>query len=369
MQGLSAPLLLSAGQLGPGAAWYRQEGSSECSWLRRSQPPKHRTNFSSRWPWARNFEFRPSERLQWLGPASARPEVACSGDSQGDCSPLPARHLSSARERFVPGAQDTVNPEPVCSLVSPTLDEPVPDAPPPPDDSLLLWRGVTKGPNHMGRLRNAKIHVERAVKQKKIFMIHGRYPVIRCLLRQRGWVEKKMVHPPGTILPPPAKDLDSSMLGDSDATEDEDEEESEMLRESQLLDLDGFLEFDDLDGVHALMSRMVRNETPYLIWTTRRDVLDCRFLSKDQMINHYARAGSFTTKVGLCLNLRNLPWFDEADADSFFPRCYRLGAEDDKKAFIGKGTPIPGLTSSCWLPHSGEQQASPCALAHSGVSS
>ncbi|KAM9592570.1 tubulin monoglycylase TTLL3-like isoform 1-T1 [Trichechus inunguis] len=185
----------------------------------------------------------------------------------------------------------------------------------------------------MGRLGNAKIHVERAVK-KKIFMIQGRYPVIRCLLRRRGWVEKKMAHHTGTTLPPSQKDLDSSVMCDSDTTEDEDEDEDKEFRPPQLFDFDGLLEFDDLDGTHALMSRMVRNETPYFIWTTRRDVLDCRFLSKDQMINHYARAGSFTTKVGLCLNLRNLPWFDEADADSFFPRCYRLGAEDDKRAFI-----------------------------------
>ncbi|XP_063661433.1 tubulin monoglycylase TTLL3 isoform X24 [Pan troglodytes] len=191
----------------------------------------------------------------------------------------------------------------------------------------------------MNRLRNAKIYVERAVKQKKIFTIQGCYPVIRCLLRRRGWVEKKMVHRSGPTLLPPQKDLDSSAMGDSDTTEDEDEDEDEEFQPSQLFDFDDLLKFDDLDGTHALMSRMVQNETPYFIWTTRRDVLDCRFLSKDQMINHYARAGSFTTKVGLCLNLRNLPWFDEVDANSFFPRCYRLGAEDDKKAFIGDKQP------------------------------
>ncbi|XP_043406451.1 tubulin monoglycylase TTLL3 isoform X5 [Chelonia mydas] len=171
------------------------------------------------------------------------------------------------------------------------------------------------------RLKQARLHVERAVKQRKIFMLHGPYPVIRSLLRGRGWVEKKA--PKVACRRERAPDGEEDGEGDdSDGAEEDEEDEEEEEQD------------DDPDGTYDLMSRLVRNQTPYFIWTNRRDAIDCRFLRKEQVMNHYAKAGSFTTKVGLCLNLRNLPWFDQADADTFFPRCYRLGAEDEKHAFI-----------------------------------
>ncbi|XP_056292750.1 tubulin monoglycylase TTLL3 [Pseudoliparis swirei] len=164
------------------------------------------------------------------------------------------------------------------------------------------------------RLKTAKMLVAKAVKLRKVFSVQGPYPVIRAALWARGWVERHVPHPAQRATHYHGNEEDDG----ADVTEGADEGEKE----------------ENLDDMYDRMSRLVRNETTYFHWTTRRDYIDCHSLRNDQITNHYANSGTFTTKVGLCVNLRNLQWFDTADPDTFFPRCYRLGAEDEKHAFI-----------------------------------
>ncbi|XP_051804782.1 tubulin monoglycylase TTLL3 isoform X5 [Acanthochromis polyacanthus] len=170
------------------------------------------------------------------------------------------------------------------------------------------------------RLKTAKALVEKAVKLRKVFSVQGPYPVIRAALWARGWVERRFPHPVQRASHCHGDDEEDGDDGDGGA--DLSDRVGEGGKE------------ENLNDMYDLMSRMVRNETAYFYWTTRRDYIDCRSLRNDQMTNHYANAATFTTKVGLCVNLRNLQWFDTADPDTFFPRCYRLGAEDEKHAFI-----------------------------------
>uniref|UniRef100_A0A8C8AN86 Tubulin monoglycylase TTLL3 n=1 Tax=Otus sunia TaxID=257818 RepID=A0A8C8AN86_9STRI len=167
--------------------------------------------------------------------------------------------------------------------------------------------------------------------EKKIFTVQGPYPVIRRLLWARGWVERKL---PG-VGSWPQRQRVSQEKQQQEKGDDGAEQRGTAL--------------DPQPG----SSRLVRDQVPYFIWTNRCDAVDRRLLRQDQLVNHYARVGAFTTKDGLCLNLRNLPWFDQADPDTFFPRCYRLGAVDDRQAFIGEfraGVNPPRLSPSC-CPH------------------
>ncbi|XP_078270201.1 tubulin tyrosine ligase 3-like isoform X3 [Rhinoraja longicauda] len=173
------------------------------------------------------------------------------------------------------------------------------------------------------RLRNCKLLVEKAIKLKKIFTVFGPYPLIRQSLRHRGWLEKRMPKPPKN----PQKrekitnvenDLDDG-IGDSDGCDSDDKAGDEK-------DLS-----DDPDSIHDIVSRLLKNEMPHFLWTNG---IDGQNLQKDQIFNHFLGAGSFTTKAGLCVNLRNYQWFHGVNPDNFFPRCYRIAVEDEKQSFI-----------------------------------
>ncbi|XP_029908317.1 tubulin monoglycylase TTLL3-like [Myripristis murdjan] len=173
------------------------------------------------------------------------------------------------------------------------------------------------------RLKTAKAMVDKAVKMHKIFSVQGPYPVVRAALRARGWVEQHVPHPNKRVHR--RRSDENGEGGDNNDADDSDDEDRE---------LDGDEKEHDLDGLYNFMSRLIRNEMVYFYWTNRRETVETRTLQKEQISNHFVKAGSFTTKVGLCVNLRNLHWFDSADPDTFFPRCYRLGAEDEKHTFI-----------------------------------
>ncbi|TMS19093.1 Tubulin monoglycylase TTLL3 [Larimichthys crocea] len=175
------------------------------------------------------------------------------------------------------------------------------------------------------RLKTAKAIVAKAVKMHRVFSVQGPYPVIRSALKARGWVEQR-IHRPKHHRRRHSDEgrASSNDAGDSDDDDNDDDDETSDNAEKE----------EEPDGLYDLMSRLVRNEMVYFYWTNRRDTINTNSLQKEQIINHFAKAGSFTTKVGLCVNLRNLHWFDSADPDTFFPRCYRLAARDEKHAFI-----------------------------------
>uniref|UniRef100_A0A8C4MU23 Tubulin tyrosine ligase like 8 n=1 Tax=Equus asinus TaxID=9793 RepID=A0A8C4MU23_EQUAS len=172
-----------------------------------------------------------------------------------------------------------------------------------------ISRDLTSSPK-LDRYKIAKQLTEKAIKEKKIFSIYGHYPVIRAILRRKGWVEKKFHFLPKVTL----------NVGDESA--------GTMGKENENMAL------EKTDDIHDVMSRLVKNEMPYFLWTIKRDVIDYHSLNGDQMLNHYWKTGSFTTKIGLCLNMRSLPWYAQANPDSFFPRCYGLCTESEKQEFL-----------------------------------
>ncbi|EGR30772.1 tubulin-tyrosine ligase family protein, putative [Ichthyophthirius multifiliis] len=64
-------------------------------------------------------------------------------------------------------------------------------------------------------------------------------------------------------------------------------------------------------------------------WCLFTKEIDFETLKDFQIVNHFQKSTCFTTKVGLCKNIRNLVWHDNVDIDTFYPRCYDLNDVDD----------------------------------------
>ncbi|KAF3855913.1 hypothetical protein F7725_016636 [Dissostichus mawsoni] len=128
------------------------------------------------------------------------------------------------------------------------------------------------------RLKTARALVDKAVRMHKVFSVQGPYPVIRTALRARGWVEQRLHCPK-----PPVHHRHSEEGSPKDSA-DSDEDDDNVNKEP------------DPDGIYDIMSRLVRNEMVYFYWTMRRDAINPNSLQKEQIINHFAKAGSFTTK-------------------------------------------------------------------------
>ncbi|XP_062990958.1 protein monoglycylase TTLL8 [Elgaria multicarinata webbii] len=175
-------------------------------------------------------------------------------------------------------------------------------------------------PPKIDKYKLARFLTDKAIREKRIFTICGPYPVIRTALRKRGWVERKNVI--------------KCDIQDHKDDSNETERDNVCKAESKTALLEEEKHFTNSNDIHDIMSRLVRNEETSFYWTIKKDAVDYYNLHIDQMLNHYARTGSFTTKIGLCLHMRNLPWYVPANPSNFFPRCYGICMDDEKYDFI-----------------------------------
>ncbi|XP_046470709.2 tubulin glycylase 3A-like [Neodiprion pinetum] len=158
-------------------------------------------------------------------------------------------------------------------------------------------------------LRIKKI-VKDAIAAHHTFMIYGRSRVIRECMLKRGWYEKYY-----------------RKTGNAD--------QHLSVESNPVALLAGIGDLKDQQSENLLISKMLSNHVVDFLWNTGSEwpgwpAQD----NKSTIFNRFCRAG-FTSKVGLCSNVRQMHWYYEAGvANTLFPRCYNICQGDQMHAFI-----------------------------------
>lgn len=165
----------------------------------------------------------------------------------------------------------------------------------------------------------ARALVAEAIKNRKIFTIQGRYPVIRHHLKTQGWIEKDYNYCLSTYDPYlPGKNAKilreiekekekerERMNKDADDSDDEPVENWKLLDE----DLIGYevpLSMKDPNCMDNICARLLKEANTNFYWINKTAGINYKSFSKHQIMNKLPACNQFTTKTGLLDVLRML---------------------------------------------------------------
>jgi len=157
---------------------------------------------------------------------------------------------------------------------------------------------------------------QEAAKQNKIFTIRGCFNSVRNALLTRGWVEKLDVH---------RKVMPAGQMTYEDLTQRLPKRKAGETRRQYVLKCE-----------RNIMSRFLEHMPVDFLWTNRKEKCDYIDQAKNpgMTINKFHRA-PFTSKEGLCSQLRDFHWFfEEGTAEMYFPRCYNVWSPEELGEFI-----------------------------------
>jgi tubulin monoglycylase TTLL3/8 len=163
--------------------------------------------------------------------------------------------------------------------------------------------------------RRAKTIADRAAKAYKVFTCNAPYPVdvfVRYNLRKRGWVEKFGPRVMSAVAHTETTDRTLQFISDKDYEE--------------LCNQTIPKPWEEDRGIYTIVSRCVQHCPPKFIWAGKS--INSVVLKSDVIVNHFPKARYFSSKVMLTTSLKDLPWQNNSDPMTFFPRCYLLNDND-----------------------------------------